>query len=143
MRSLLTCLALVVASPALGSTITINAFNDSTTATVAFNDGAGHSGSIATLLTQFNVTVSGSGNPAIFDTFPVDLFHTVSVSQTYAVTPRNDWPAAFVNAARMGFIYPQFGLQNLASNPIRLARSARAVGWTRLQRAAIRTAVRA
>ncbi|PYM49857.1 MAG: hypothetical protein DME16_07835 [Candidatus Rokuibacteriota bacterium] len=67
-------------------TVHIDAFNNATQATVTFNDGAGHSGSLNAFLTQFVVSYQNSnGTPVTFDTFCVDLFHTVSLGQTYAV----------------------------------------------------------
>jgi hypothetical protein len=58
MRSLvLACLALgMSAGPVRAGSITVNAFNNSTPATVHFDDGSGHSGTVSTLLTQLNVT---------------------------------------------------------------------------------------
>jgi hypothetical protein len=114
-------LALAIASPALAGTITIDSFNNSTAATVTFNDGGGPSTTISTLLTQFNVTFSGLGGPLTFDTFSIDLSHTVVSGQTYSVDPRNDLATAFVNGARMGFIFTQFGQQNLAGSAIQAA----------------------
>jgi hypothetical protein len=114
------CLALAIGSPALADTITINALNNSTTATVSFNDGSGPS-SISTLLSQFNVTLSGAGGPVTFNTFSIDLSHTVVSGQTYTVSPRGDLASAFVNGARMAFIFTQFGQQNLTGDPVQAA----------------------
>jgi hypothetical protein len=101
MRSLaLACLAVGLSvSPLRAGFVTINAFNDGTSATVHFNDGAGHSGTVSTVLTQLNVTYSGSGAPLSFNTFCVDLFHMVSVGQTYAVTPATTWQRPLPTAA--------------------------------------------
>src|SRR5260370_3586869 len=120
MRSLaLACLALgMSASPVRAEFITVNAFNNSTPATVSFNDGSGHSGTDNTLLTQFNITYSpGAGTPFTFSTFSVDLFHTVSSGQTYAVDPRGDVATAFANGSRIASIYQMFGVQDLTNNP--------------------------
>ena len=119
---LLTCLALAVSvAPVRAGSITLNGFNNNTPATVTFDDGAGHSGSENTLLAQFNVTFSGAGTPVTFNTFSVDLFHTVSTGQTYAVTPRGDLATAFVNGSRMAYVFQNFGLQNLTSHAIQAA----------------------
>jgi hypothetical protein len=119
MKSLpLVCLALVVgASLGRAGTITLNSFNNNTQATVAFNDGAGHSGSDSTLLTQFNVTFTSSGGTAVtFNTFCIDLFHTVSAGQTYAVNPRSDLATAFTNGSQIAYIFQAFGQQDLTSS---------------------------
>jgi len=111
---LLTCLGLGVSvAPVRAGSITLNGFNNNTPATVTFDDGAGHSGSENTLLTQFNVTFNGGGTPSTFNTFSVDLFHTVSAGQTYAVTPRGDLATAFVNGSRIAYVFENFGLPNL------------------------------
>jgi hypothetical protein len=118
----LTCLALAASvAPARAGSITLNGFNNNTPATVTFDDGAGHSGSENTLLAQLNVTFSGGGMPSTFNTFSVDLFHTVSAGQTYAVTPRGDLATAFVNGSRMAYVFQNFGLQNLISHAIQAA----------------------
>ena len=119
---LLACLSFgSKAAPAQADSITLNGFNNSTPATVTFNDGAGNSGTRNTLLTQFNVTLGGGGTPITFNTFSVDLFHTVSVGQTYAVTPRGDLATAFINGSRMGYVFQTFGLNNLTGNAIQAA----------------------
>src|ERR1700730_19399452 len=83
---LLTCLGLGVSvAPVRAGSITLNGFNNNTPATVTFDDGAGHSGSENTLLTQFNVTFNGGGAPSPFNTFFVALFHTISRGETYVV----------------------------------------------------------
>jgi hypothetical protein len=119
---LLTCLGLGVSvAPVRAGSITLNGFNNNTPATVTFDDGAGHSGSENTLLAQFNVTFSGGGTPSTFNTFSVDLFHTVSAGQTYAVTPRGDLATAFVNGSRMAYVFQNFGLQDLTNQAIQAA----------------------
>jgi len=114
-------LSLTVSSPVIAGTITINAFNNSTVATVSYDNGGGQSGTISTLLTQYNVTLTGAGTPQTFNTFSIDLFHTVTVGQTYAVNPRTDEAAAFANGGRMSYIFTTFGLQDLTSNAIQAA----------------------
>ena len=104
-------------SPAAADTIALNGFNNNTAATVSFDDGAGHSGSINTLLTQFNVTFTGVGPPLTFDTFSIDLFHTVTAGQIYLVNPRGDVATAFVNGSRIAYIFQTYGLSDLTSNP--------------------------
>jgi len=119
---LLTCLGLGVSvAPVRAGSITLNGFNNNTPATVTFDDGAGHSGSENTLLTQFNVTFNGGGTPSPFNTFSVDLFHTVSAGQTYAVTPRGDLATAFVNGSRMAYVFQNFGLHDLTNDAIQAA----------------------
>jgi len=119
----LAALALILSvSPARADSITLNAFNNSTPATVTFNDGQGHSGSIDTFLTQLNVTyAAGAGTPVTFKTFTIDLFHSASVGQTYLVTPRGDLATAFANGGRMAYIFQTFGLGDLANSPIQAA----------------------
>jgi len=112
------CLAVVVStSRGRADLITVDAFNNNTPATVSFNDGAGHSGTMSENLTQFNVTFTGSSTTVTFDTFSVDLLHTATVGQTYSVTPRSDLATAFTNGSRIAFIYQNFGTQDLTSNP--------------------------
>jgi hypothetical protein len=72
-------------------TVKLNQRNNSTTGTISYNDGAGHSGTANTYLTQFTMTWNGAGGPATFFSFCVDLFHTVGVNQTYAATARGTW----------------------------------------------------
>jgi hypothetical protein len=112
----------VMVSTTQAGLITINGFNNNTMATVSFNDGtgiSGHSGSVNTLLTQFNVTYSGS--PSAINTFTIDLFHTVSSGQTYEVNARNDLATAFANGSRISFIFQNYGLQDLTQNPVQAA----------------------
>jgi hypothetical protein len=112
------CLALA-ASASLGraDTLTVNAFNDNTPATVTFNDGAGHSGTINVDLTQFNVTNAGSGGSVTFSTFSIDLLHSAGIGQSYSATPRSDLATAFTNGSGIAYVYQTFGLQNLTNNP--------------------------
>ena len=119
---LLACLLLAASvTPARADTITLNGFNNNTPATVTFDDGAGHSGSQNTLLSQLNVTFSGGGTPITFNTFSVDLFHTVSVGQTYAVALRDDLATVFANGSRIAYVFQHFGLQNLTGDAIQAA----------------------
>ncbi len=115
----LMCLTFVVSvSSVQADSITVNAFNNNTAASVSFNDGSGHSGTANTLLTQWNVTFSaGAGTPITFDTFSIDLFHAASISQTYLVTPRTDLATVFTNGNRIAYLFQTYGLQNLTSNP--------------------------
>lgn len=115
MRSLsIGCLALALfAGAAQGSDVTINRFNDDVTATISANDGMGQSISDEdVVLSQFNVTYAG----ASFDTFCIDLFHTVEVNQTYAVQPRSDLAQAFMSGSRMAYVFQNFGTQDLSNN---------------------------
>jgi hypothetical protein len=117
-RFALVWLALAMsASVAEADSITVNGFNNNTAATVTFNDGAGHSGSNNTLLTQFNVTLTGVGSPITFDTFSIDLFHTVTAGQTYLVNARGDLATALVNGSRIAYIFQTYGLPDLTNNP--------------------------
>jgi hypothetical protein len=74
------------------------------------------SGVVDTNLTQFNVTYSAPGSNFSFNTFSVDLLHTVSAGQTYLVNLRNDVASAFANGSRMAYIYQNFGTQDLTNN---------------------------
>lgn len=102
--------------PAASGMVTVNGFNNATQAAITFNDGAGNTGSENVLLTQFNATFS-NGTPIDFNTFCIDLFHTVSAGQTYAVTVRDDVDTAFTNGARMAFIIDNFGTVDLTNEP--------------------------
>jgi len=112
----------VTVSTAQAGLVTVNGFNNNTPAIVSFNDGSGisgHSGSVSTLLTQFNVTYSGSLSS--INTFSIDLFHTVSSGQTYAVDARSDLATAFVNGSRISYIVQNFGLSDLTQNSVQAA----------------------
>jgi hypothetical protein len=101
---------------------TLNKLNNPTTATVKFNDGAGHSGSLRTTLSQFNVTFTNGVNaPVTFNTFCIDLFDQVSVGNTYAVAVQPNLASTYVNAGPMEYIYENFGLPNLSNNPTQAA----------------------
>jgi hypothetical protein len=114
-------LALMV-SPTQAGLVTVNGFNNNTMATVSFDDGSGmsgHSGSVNMLLTQFNVTYSSS--PSTFNTFSIDLFHTVSSGQTYEVDARSNLATAFANGSRISYIFQSYGLQDLTQNSVQAA----------------------
>jgi hypothetical protein len=118
----LACLVLAVSvSAGRADTVTVNAFNNGTPATVSYNDGAGHSRTIDTLLTQFNVTYTNGSGSLTFNTFCIDLFHDVSSGQTYLVNPRDDVATAFDNGGRMAYIFENYGTQDLNGNPIEAA----------------------
>jgi hypothetical protein len=90
-----------------------------TQALISANDGAGDSISAEhVFVSQFGVTynASGGGGSFNFDTFCIDLFHTVSVSQTYAVDV-GDLATAFTNSAQMAYILANFGIGDLSTNP--------------------------
>jgi hypothetical protein len=124
------CLALAVGvGPVRADTITVNGFNNDTPATVTFDDGVGHSGTTNTLLTQFHVTFTGGpGGPVTFNTFSIDLAHSVSVGQTYVVNVRGDVATAFTNGARIAYVFQTFGLPDLTNHPERAA-AAQIVLW--------------
>jgi len=97
---------------------TLNQLNNSTTATVGYNDGLGDSGSIDTYLSQFNVSYSdGLNAPVTFNTFCIDLLDRVSVGQTYAVNVQTDLTPTFANGNRMAYIFQKFGEDDLTGNP--------------------------
>jgi hypothetical protein len=103
-------------SPALPSSgqVTIDEFNNSFTASISANDGVGDSISNEDVyLTQFGVTYSTS----VYNAFCLDLFHTVTLGQTYALSVGNDLDTAFTNGARMAYIINNYGLQDLSANP--------------------------
>jgi len=119
---LMACLLLATKMiPAAADTITLNGFNNNTPATVTFDDGAGHSGTQSELLSQLNVTSNAAGTPITFNTFSVDLAHTVTVGQTYAVASRDDLATVFANGSRIAYVFQQFGLQNLTGEAIQAA----------------------
>jgi hypothetical protein len=111
----------LVALPARAGTITVDGFNNNTSATVNFNDGAGNSGTDNTLLTQFNVTFTSGGSSTTLNTFSIDLAHTVTAGQTYSVNTRQDLATAFTNGRRIAYIYQSFGQQDLTSDPVQAA----------------------
>jgi len=111
--------------PALGAgtgTIRINGFNSGEQAIIHYDDGAGNSGSVSALLTQLAVSYTGDGAASVdFDTFCIDLLHTLTVGQTYAVDSRSDLASAFANGARLAYVYQAFGVTNLTGDPIQAA----------------------
>jgi RHS repeat-associated protein len=101
---------------------TLNKLNDPTTAVVKFNDGAGHSGTDNTYLSQFNVTYSNGVNaPVTFNTFCIDLIDRVSAGGTYSVAVQPDLAPTYVNAGAMTYIFQNFGMSNLSNNPTQAA----------------------
>jgi hypothetical protein len=96
----------------------LDGINNKTAVTVNYNDGAGDQGTLKTVAAQFDMTYTGSsGTPVTFDTFCIDLFHRVHVGQTYAVHLRNDLSSAFANGSRMAYIYDNYGMSDLSSDP--------------------------
>jgi len=122
MKNLLrACLVLAMSvSAARADSVTLNGFNNGLTSnnavTVNYNDGAGHSGSVNTWATQFNVTYTNGSGTSTFNTFCIDLFHDVSGGQTYAVNLRNDLATAFTNGSQMAYVYEHYGVQNLSAD---------------------------
>ncbi|MBY0528125.1 MAG: FG-GAP-like repeat-containing protein [Gemmataceae bacterium] len=103
----------------VASTVSFNTLNNTTTAIVSFNDGAGHSGNLNTFLSQFDVTFTGAGVSSFaFNTFCIDLFHEVSIGESWAVNLRSDLDVAFVNGgSAMAYLFQQYGMTDLTSNP--------------------------
>ena len=98
-------------------TVTVDTFNNTTQAIVHFDDGA-NSGTVNTLVTQFAVTyLNSDGSPVTFETFCIDLFHTVSPDQVYPVTLRDSLDPFYANGDRMRYILEHFGASDLSSNP--------------------------
>ena len=97
--------------------VTLNQLNNNTPATISYNDMAGHSETVSTQVAQFQSTyTNGSGIGITINTYCIDLFHTVSSGQTYAVNLQGDL-SAYANGSRMAFIYQNYGMQDLSSNP--------------------------
>jgi len=112
---------LIAASFAQADTIKINSFSSTTSATIFFDDGNGHSGMASDPLAQINVTYSGSAGTFTFNTFSIDLLHDLMAGQSYNVTVRNTLTVTngvgFVNANQMAYVFQQFGLSDLSGNP--------------------------
>ncbi|TPW00772.1 MAG: Cna B domain-containing protein, partial [bacterium] len=102
-------------------TLKLNARNNSTTATITYNDNAGQAASATVYVSQFNATWNGAGGPTTFNTFCVDLFHAVTVGQTFQATARPDLAPAFTNGSRIAYIYQNYGTQDLSGDPIQAA----------------------
>jgi len=103
--------------PADPGTLSIDAFTSGAQATVFRNDGT-QSGAVNALLTQMVVTYHNSdGTPVTFDTFCIDLFHTVSHDQVYPVILRGSLDPLFANGARMAYVLDHFGASNLSGAP--------------------------
>jgi hypothetical protein len=101
--------------------LTLNAFLNNTPALVSFNDGTGqpgHVGTDNTLLTQINATYHpATGSAVTFNTFCIDLFHTVSNGQTYGVQLRGDLATDFTNGSRIAYVFQNYGHSGLGANP--------------------------
>ena len=98
-------------------TLSIDAFTSGVQATIFRNDGT-QSGAVNALLTQMVVTYHNSdGTPVMFDTFCIDLFHTVSPDQVYPVILRGTLDPFFLNGDRMRYILEQFGASGLSGAP--------------------------
>ena len=97
--------------------VTVNAFNNNTIATISF-DGT----SEESYLTQFTATYTAAdGSTYSFETFCEDLEHDVSQGQSYSVYVRNDLDSAFAAGNRIAYIYQTYGTQDLSSDPIQAA----------------------
>jgi len=106
-----------ITGPSTGN-VTINDLNDSTMAMISANDGAGDTLTNEDVyLSQFNITYSNGTDSSSFNTFCIDLFHTVTAGQTYAVTHQSDLDTAFVNGSRMAYIFENYGTGDLSSDP--------------------------
>lgn len=104
-------------TPSAGHVI-IRYSNAAVNGIVSFNDGGGGTGTLSAALTQFIAAYGNSnGTTTSFFTFCIDLEHTVSTGQDYAVTPRSDVKTAFANGAAMAYIIDNFGSGDLTSNP--------------------------
>lgn len=97
--------------------VTVAPFGSAPQATISFDDGAGHSDTLNTFLTQFHVSYTSNGTTTAFDSFCIDLFHTVTGGQAYAVTLRGDLDSAYGNGARMAYIMEHFGDADLSADP--------------------------
>jgi hypothetical protein len=62
---------------------------------------------------QFDV----SYNTRSYYTFCIDLFHNVSIGQTYAVDLRTDLATAFTHGSQMAALYYAYGTGNMAGDP--------------------------
>ncbi len=103
--------------PADPGTLSIDVFTSGVQATVFRNDGT-QSGTVNALLTQTVVTYHNSdGTPVTFATFCIDLFHTVSPDQVYAVILRDMLDPFYVNGDRMAYVLDHFGASDLSGAP--------------------------
>ena len=104
-------------TPAAGQVI-IGYSSTAVNGIVSFNDGVGDTGSLSAALTQFVAGYGDSdGSTISFFTFCIDLEHTITNGQSYAVDPRDDVKTAFSNGAQMAFIIDNFGSTDLGSDP--------------------------
>jgi hypothetical protein len=107
--------------PAGPGEIHVAAFNNTTEiGIVSFDDGAGGSGTLTALLTQLHVAYT-AGVGADFQTFCIDLLHTLTEGQTYGVDLKTDLDTAFTNGARMAYIMANYGDADLSANPLQAA----------------------
>jgi hypothetical protein len=92
--------------------------NTSVSALISANNGTSSISSEALYLSQFNVTYTSElGSSTTFEAFCIDLFHTVSSGQTYAVDAQNDLSTAYANGAEMMYIMENYGETDLSGDP--------------------------
>jgi hypothetical protein len=106
-------------SPALPSSgqVMIDEFNNSFPALISANDGRGNSIVNANLyLMQLGITYSGT--TSAYDAFCIDLFHTLTLHQTYAVSVADNLDTAFTNGARLPYIIDHYGCEDLSATAI-------------------------
>src|SRR5262249_35761911 len=76
---------------------------------------------LTAFLSQFRATYTDGSGSTAFDTFCIDLLHTLIEGQTYAVALRTDLDSAFTNGARLAYIMAKYGEVDLTANPIQAA----------------------
>jgi hypothetical protein len=86
---------------------------------VSANDGIGDAiSNAATTFSQLAASFTPSGGTAVsFNTFCIDLFHSVSIGQSLSTYVSGNESTAFVNGSRMAYIYDMYGTQSLSGSP--------------------------
>ena len=121
-----------ISGPSNGTgTLTVNAFNNNTPATITFINALGQQQTEDTLLTQINLTYNAdTSNSITYNGFCIDLNHTVTEGQTYAVNAQANL-ASLPGGSRIAYISQQYDTQDLSSDPVTAA-AAQAAIWSLL-----------
>jgi hypothetical protein len=97
--------------------LVVTGANTSKTETVTLNDSVGDSYSGSATASQFSASLTDLGNTLNFFTFCIDPFHSFTLNTSFKVYVSGNENTAFVNGARMAYIYQMYGAQNLSANP--------------------------
>jgi RHS repeat-associated protein len=89
-------------------TITLDGLNNGDQVHIDYNDGQGHSGSIDTVMSQFEMTATFNGQKIPVQTICADITHEVTIGQTYAVAASGDIGSVLANGAQVAYMLQEF-----------------------------------